>query len=235
MVASESGATPARKRTRRPREQREREILAAARRVFGERGFASGSVAEIAARAGVVEGTVYSYFDTKRSLLLRVVTDFYETLIRDVAVGLRAIRGAESRLRFLIARHVAVFVEDLGMCRLVLSEIRPDPALYGDAVEDLNRRYTSLAVEVIEAGMAAGELRADLPPSLLRDLLYGGLEHALWRHVFSGADIDAPALAEALADALLGGALPRETAGESTALRIERAVTALERHAEVSA
>lgn len=211
---------------------REAEILAAARQVFGAQGFAGGSVAEIAAIAGVVEGTVYSYFDSKRDLLLRVVTDFYEALIHDVTSGLEAIRGAENQLRFLITRHVCVFVEDLGICRLVLSEIRPDPALYGGAVLDLNRRYTALALDVIERGIASGTLRTDVPPTVLRDLLYGGVEHALWRHMFAGADIDAAALGDMLADTLLSGALPRATEEDATALRIERAVAALERHAE---
>ena len=227
-------ATP-RKRTRRPRQEREQEILAAARKVFCERGFATGSVAEVAASAGVVEGTVYTYFATKRDLLLRVVEDFYEALIREVESGLRAIRGTENRLRFLIDRQVAVFVEDLGMCRLILSEIRPDPTLYGDAALDLNRRYTSLALDVIEAGIREGELRADLPATLLRDLIYGGIEHALWRHVFTGAELDPGRLAQHLADAVLAGARPNLPSRESTAQRIERAVSALERHAEASA
>lgn len=56
-----------RRRARRPRAEREREILAAARAVFSEKGYADGSVAEIARRVGVVEGTVYTYFDTKRA------------------------------------------------------------------------------------------------------------------------------------------------------------------------
>jgi len=226
------GATARRKRTRRPREQREQEILAAARRVFGAQGFAAGSVAEIAQQAGVVEGTVYTYFATKRELLLRVVTDFYEALIRDVEGGVRALRGAENQLRYLIARHVAVFVEDLGICRLVLSEIRPDPALYGDAVLTLNRRYTAIALGVIERGMATGELRGDLSPTLVRDLIYGGTEHALWRYVFAGAETPVDVLSDALADIVLRGTLAQEAAGESAASRIERAVAALERHAE---
>ena len=228
-------AAPAlrRRRTRRPRAEREREILAAARDDFGEQGFAGGSVAEIAARAGVVEGTVYTYFESKRALLLRVVADFYEQLISDVETGLRAVRGAENQLRFLITRHVQVFVEDLGICRLLLSEIRPDPDLYDDAVRNLNRRYTALATQVIDRGMAAGELRADLVPTLLRDIIYGGLEHALWRHVFAGASIDPLQLADDLADTVLAGALAHPVA-DATAQRIERAVAALERHAETT-
>ncbi len=210
------------------RSEREREILEAARAVFAERGYAQGSVAEIAERVGVVEGTIYTYFATKRELLLRVVADFYENLIREVESGLRSIRGAENRLRFLIARHLQVFVQDLGICRVLLSEIRPDPNLYGDAVRELNRRYTALALEVIEQGIRSGELRRDVAPTVLRDLIYGGIEHALWRFVHGGKRIEIETLGEQLGDALLRGALHAE---DDTAERLERALSALERRA----
>ena len=191
----------------------------------------TGGLCEVATLAGVVEGTVYAYFESKRALLLRVVSDFYEQLIHDAESGLRAVRGAENQLRFLIARHISVLVEDLGICRIVLSEIRPDPALYGDAVLELNRRYTSLALHVIEEGVASGELHADTVPTVLRDLIYGGIEHALWRPMFAGAEIDAQQLADDLATALLSGALSRPS-DDATAQRIERAVAALERRVE---
>lgn len=225
-------APRAQRRVRRPRAEREREILDAARWVFAHRGYAAGSVAEIAERVGVVEGTIYTYFDTKRDLLLRVVADFYESLIHEVESGLRSIRGAENRLRFLIARHLQVYVQDLGICRVVLSEIRPDPDLYGPSVRELNRRYTALALGVIEEGIRSGELRPDVAPNVLRDLIYGGIEHALWRFVHSGAEIDVDALGEQLGDALLLGVRAPETDAERTVERLERALSALERRAE---
>lgn len=220
-----------RARTRLPRAERERAILAAAREVFSERGYGGGSVAEVAERAGVVEGTVFSYFDTKQALLLRVISDFYEALIEDVETGLRAVRGAQNRLRFLVARHMRVFVQDLGLCRVVLSELRPDPALYGESVLELNRRYTSIALDVIVEGIRAGELRDDVPPAVLRDLLFGGAEHALWRFANTGADVPVDELGEQLATLLLEGALPRRPPVDDAVDRLERAVAALERRA----
>jgi AcrR family transcriptional regulator len=222
----------ARQRIRRPRVEREREILAAARWVFAKRGYALGSVAEIAERVGVVEGTIYTYFESKRELLARVVGDFYENLIREVSAGLHAIHGAENRLRFLIARHLHVYVEDLGLCRLVLSEIRPDPHWYGETVLRQNRRYTALATAVIEEGIRDGELRADLAPAALRDLIYGGIEHALWRFVFSGAKVDVQQLGRQLGDVLILGVVKPD--GDRTADRLERALSALERRAEAT-
>src|SRR5262249_9215565 len=46
-------------------------------------------------------------------------------------------------------------------CRLVIRELRAAPGLHGQAVRELNRRYTPPALEAIEAGVRRGELRGD--------------------------------------------------------------------------
>ncbi len=46
------------------------QILQAARSVFAEKGFHRATIKEIAARAGVADGTVYNYFANKNALLL---------------------------------------------------------------------------------------------------------------------------------------------------------------------
>jgi len=218
----------ARRRSRRPRGHREREILAAAREVFSERGFAGASVAEIARRADVAEGTVYQCFAGKHALLVDVLRAFYEPLIEELEAGVRQIRGAGNRLRFLVARHLQAFTADRGLCRLVIRELRSDPGLHGQAVRELNRRYTAPALEAIEAGVRDGELRGDLVPTLIRDLIYGGIEHAVWGPVAGGAPIDVPRLAEQLADAVLTGVEARPRPAERAADRLERLLERLE-------
>jgi AcrR family transcriptional regulator len=228
-------ATPVRRRTRRPRAEREAEILGAARSVFSEHGYGAAAVAEIAKRAGVVEGTVYSYFESKRALLIAVMKSFFDELIAETESGLRAIRGTENKLRFVIRRQFDTFAEDLGLCRVIISEARPDIALYDEAILDLNRRYTGLALGVLEEGVRAGDLRSDIVPSVIRDLIYGGIEHAVWRFVFSDGNLDLGALSDQLADAVLGGIVaPRHPTQhpDETVIRLERAVARLESRIE---
>lgn len=220
--------TAIRRRTRRPRAEREAEILAAARAVFSELGYGAAAVAEIAERAGVVEGTVYSYFESKRALLVAVMKSFYDELIADTTSGLRAVRGIENQLRFVIRRQLETFTSDLGLCRVIIREARPDAALYDEAILDLNRRYTGLALDVLEEGVATGVLRSDIVPSVIRDLIYGGIEHAVWRFLFTDGEVDANELADQLADAILGGILARPASTEDTVIRLERAVERLE-------
>ncbi|HKT00746.1 MAG TPA: helix-turn-helix domain-containing protein [Rugosimonospora sp.] len=54
-------------------DDRRREILACARRVFGEKAYAEVAVSEIAAQAGVARGLINHYFGGKRQLYLEVL------------------------------------------------------------------------------------------------------------------------------------------------------------------
>ena len=225
-----------RRRTRRPRAEREAEILDSARQVFSEKGYGPAAVAEIAARAGVVEGTVYSYFESKRALLIAVMKGFFEELISDTESALRAVRGTENQLRFVIRRHLETFSSDLGLCRVIIREARPDVALYDEAILELNRRYTGLALSVLEEGVENGSLRQNIVPSVIRDLIYGGIEHAVWRFVFTDGQLEIGLLADQLADAILDGIVGDIRSGvatdsipnQETVVRLERAVTRLE-------
>jgi hypothetical protein len=134
----------------------------------------------------------------------------------------------------VIRRHLETFAADPGLCRLIIREARPDVALYDEAIVEQNRRYTGLALGVLEEGVASGELRSDILPSVIRDLIYGGIEHAVWRFVFADGQLELGPLADQLADAVLGGIVPRPAHGseEETVTRLERAVARLESHVE---
>ena len=70
---------------RLPRAVREREMLAAARHVFSERGFHPASMDEIAERAGISKPMLYAYFGSKEGLYLASIRRSGEVLMRAIA------------------------------------------------------------------------------------------------------------------------------------------------------
>src|SRR2546423_4239551 len=60
-------------------DERRRQILACARKLFSERNYASVSTSEIAREAGVARGLLHHYFGTKRALYLQVVRSMMRT------------------------------------------------------------------------------------------------------------------------------------------------------------
>jgi len=186
------------------RQKRAGEILAAAREVFLEKGFERTAVSEIAARVGVVEGSVFSYYATKRDLLHEVLRELYEPLIEDVGNVYARLHGLRARLRFIVWRHVRVYVETPGLARLVLHEVRTGPEYASSGLHALHVRYTQFVRLALEDAVRDGELAAGVDVEMVRSMLYGGLEHLMWP-ALRGKRVDVDAVADRYTELMLQG------------------------------
>jgi len=191
--------------SRLPRERRVADIMAAARAVFDEKGYAAASVAEIAERAGVVEGSVYRYFEHKRALLIAVVERWYGELLSDFDDQLEVITGTWNRLRYLVWKHLSTIEKQPMLVRLVFEELRSGPEYRTTRVFEVNRRYTRRTTDVLEEGIARGEIRRDIPLRVARDMIFGGVEHHTWAFVRGEGTFSPVAAADAIIDVLRRG------------------------------
>jgi len=208
-----------RNRTQRGADRRAA-ILDAARDVFAAKGYGAASMSAIAARVGVVEGALYKHFASKRELLFEATRAGYEPLIEGTREQLPGIRGTRNRLRFVIWRQLQFFVQEPGLCRLIIHEIRPYADYQDSIVQDLNREATALMLGVLEDAVEQGELRPSVSPAMVRDVIYGGIEHVAWKALDGRARLDAEAVADDLTDLILGGVLrppPGHAAGQASA------------------
>lgn len=190
---------------RLPPERRIADIMRAAREVFIENGYANALIAEIAERAGVVEGSIYRFFTNKRDLLVRVVEQWYEDMLARDAEQFAGVRGVWNQLRFIIHHHLASIRRDPALSRIVFHELRPDPDYRSTHVFELNQAYTHRVIDVVKAGVASGELRADISPTLVRDMIYGCIEHRTWAFLRNEGDFDLDATADGIADVIYRG------------------------------
>jgi AcrR family transcriptional regulator len=194
-------------KTRRlAREERVSHILHAAREMFREKGYRDSAVADIAARTGVVEANVYKYFGAKRELLLKVLDAWYEEMFREYAAALANVRGTRARVRLLIVRHLKSIKQDPALCRLMFREVRSEEDYPGSSLHAQNRRYTQLLVDVLKEGVDSGELRSELPLPLLRDMIYGGIEHHAWNFLCGRGGLDADRIADQIVAVVFDGA-----------------------------
>jgi AcrR family transcriptional regulator len=100
-------------------DERRAQILACARRLFGERHYEAVSTTELARESGVARGLINHYFGTKRGLYLEVVRDLMfipEYAIERLPRGGLEERVAASMDRFLtvIERNSAMWLATIG-------------------------------------------------------------------------------------------------------------------------
>lgn len=226
---------PARRQVfRLSKERRVADIMAAARSVFREKGYEDAPLSDIAERANVVEGSIYRYFENKRDLLVKVIEDWYEGMLADYDQQLSGIAGTRNRLRYMIWRHLKTVHDEPALCNLMFQFLRTGRDYSQTAVYELNRQYTRRTLDIVKEGIAAGELRDDVSLGLVRDMIYGCVEHRTWAYLRGEGNFDPDTTADAIVELVLSGLQKRRTEAPpegGLADRIEKAVERLEKMA----
>ena len=158
------------------REARRRAILESAVRVFAENGFFAARIRDIAAGAGVAEGTIYLYFDGKDDLLLTAFRDKVAEFCASVRDLLSSSLPFQERLSRFVAHQFESIEADPPLATVLLLESRQSSKFYGGAVRDVLRSYAQAIDELLASGQHSGELRPDADVPLARRMLIGALE-----------------------------------------------------------
>jgi AcrR family transcriptional regulator len=137
------------------------EILHAARKVFGRRGFGSATVDEIAEAAGVAKGTVYLYFPSKREIYLEVLRRGIALLIEETARNVAAASGPAGKLRAFIETRLRRAEENRDMIMIYHSEFgHVDPARINKEFKNLYMEQVNILEAVLEEAAKKGLIRS---------------------------------------------------------------------------
>ena len=172
----EGGAVKKKTNKRQPAQGRRERILDVARDLFEEKGYQGATTAQIAAAAGVPEGTLFEDFRTKRDLVFAVLERDIEVYLDFLELQLRGIEGALNRIRKLIWSHFYTWRRRRFIARFLILEVRQDPGFYQSHAHDLMQRYDEDLMGLIKEGIEEGSIRADANAETVRSVIFGGIE-----------------------------------------------------------
>jgi AcrR family transcriptional regulator len=211
------------------KEQRIDTIVESARKVFCSCGFEKGSIEDIAKDAGIAEGTIYRYFDSKRDLLDEVLRRHYSILFDDVEQTLPIIEGPSNRLRYIVRRILMMISEDRSMCGLRTIHARQVDDERPSLSHDQNRRMAALMTKEIKKGMADGTFRLDTSPSIVCYMIGGAVEITEYSFMKTGKAIDIEKITESIWRTIHNGMSSRDATAESLTGLVERFEKAADR------
>jgi AcrR family transcriptional regulator len=220
------------RRTRLPRDERITRILLKARELLDEKGYDRLLTTDIAERCGLSEAAIYKYFETKRDLLIQVAEKWFEEMLAEDHRSFEGMSAFEA-LRHVIWRHLAIVKRHRELTRFVLLDLRPDPAYRSMPLYALNRKLLSQVSELLCTYIASGDLRGDIPLAVIRDMIFGAIEHQTWAYLRNEGDFSIAestnAIAQVLFEGLRTSRAPMPAAPLDTAIgRLERLVDRLE-------
>lgn len=150
-------------------------ILKAARRLFGERGFAATTMDDIAAAARVAKGAVYHHFTTKEAVFETVFEDVSRDLMVDIE---RAARAEKDVLAAMVTgtQHYFAACAKGPTCQIIL---RDGPAVLGwERWRAIDARHFGGKIPRALAAAMDGGLIARQPVEPLARLLLGAMTEA---------------------------------------------------------
>ena len=140
-------------------------LLAAATRLFAEKGFAGVSIRQLAEAAGVNSAMISYYCGGKEGLYEAVLTTQYERLLGKF----EAIAVLEAPVKEKIRQYAEVIrlnhtAEQPLMARLIQGELTSPTACMEKVVRNYTSRIARIVSGIVQQGVEDGEFRQDISP-----------------------------------------------------------------------
>ncbi len=171
---------------------RRQEILAAAIKLFGRKGFDATRAEDIAVTAKIAKGTIYLYFKSKEEIYSAAVAQAIQALQAEISRRSAGVCGFREKLSAAIRIRLEFWPEHEAIYRLLLTVGR-EAKLRRQTNEVLRVAHGSL-LAIFHEGVAAGEIEAgDFRPLAWAalDLVRGSTERRMDKQSATSPDEDA--------------------------------------------
>ena len=180
-------------------------ILDAAVVEIAQRGYYNTTVAMIARRAGVADGTIYLYFENKDAILFALFDRAMDRFIEKGRAQIPRRLSAEQKLRRIIELHLALVGEDRDLAIITQVELRHSLHFMGQLSRNQVREYLGIIADVVAQGQAEGVFTPEAEPLLAAKAIFGVLDEMATDWVLSRRNVRLESKAEALAGLILSG------------------------------
>jgi AcrR family transcriptional regulator len=158
-------------RTRRREDTRQR-LFVAAVELIAEQGFSATTVDDIATRAGVAKGTVYYNFESKTVLFEELLRHGIGLLTADFRAAVDGLPPREA-LAALVRAELEYIRRYRAFAQLLLSEMWRTNREWQQTLRLLRGEAIEVIAETVRAGVASGDLPADLDVRTASSALFG--------------------------------------------------------------
>ena len=193
------------------KEAKRQRILDSAVVEIARRGYYGTTVANIASRAGVADGTIYLYFKSKEDILVSIFEHAMRRFIDEAATIVDDPQlTPEEKLNRFIALHLTLLGEDRDLAVIFQVEFRHTLHILELLSRSGIREYLALIARVVEQGKTEGVFRSDVEALFAAKVVFGAVDEMATDWVLSRKNVRLAAHAEAVSAVLLGGLQKRE-------------------------
>ena len=195
-------------------ERRQKEIIVAAKRIFAHHGYRRTKLDQIAAELAIGKGTLYRYFEDKRSLFLAVFEEGFNRLYAQMQAKVRTVANPKLRIEAAIHNYLEFFDSDRELIEILMQVRSEFKDYYRQHFMQMYSEYIIRIQDTLTQGIEENIFRDDIDvqktADVITDLLHGTLQ-GFYTKQQSGLLLDR---AEAITVLLLSG-LTKSTEADS--------------------
>ncbi len=160
-------------------------ILNAATKVFAGKGYFSAKVADVAAEAGIADGTVYLYFKSKDEILHSIFDRAMAEFIGEGRRELNEIADPAAKIKRIAELHLERLGADRDLAVVFQVELRGSTKHMQEFSAAGFAEYLEIIRKTIDDGQRDGVFRADIKSVVAAKILYGALDEMVTNWVIS--------------------------------------------------
>jgi TetR/AcrR family fatty acid metabolism transcriptional regulator len=180
-------------------------ILDAAVEVIAESGYFQARVTDIAARAGVADGTIYLYFKNKEQVLMAAIDSAFVAFLKRARAELSRSHEPRERLRRLARLHLETLGSNRSLAIVFQTELRQSAKFLAQFSHRRLVEYFDLIRAVVREGQKAGVFRRELSDKIVANCFFGALDEMVTSWMLSEHDYPLAGAADAVVDVILMG------------------------------
>ena len=165
-------------------EEKRRQILAAAVRVFARQGFHACRVSDIADEAGVAYGLVYHYFRSKDEVLDTLFLERWDVLLDAIREVDAQDVAAREKLYAIASFIVDSYRHDPDLMKVIIVEVTRAANSFGRSHLAKIREAYDLIAAIVEKAQVSGEFNDTVTPAFAAMAFYGAIEQVLTGWIF---------------------------------------------------
>ena len=152
-------------------EERKREIIETAKRLFVERGYEETQIKDIVSEIGVAQGLFYYYFKSKDEVFEIIASEYADAIIKKVEELLVSKMATKDKIFGIFD----VFLDKAESESILFNEIQfvGGGVIHERVFNDLSKKLLPIILKIVEQAINNGEFHCQFPIQTTQIIIYG--------------------------------------------------------------
>lgn len=151
-------------------------IIAAATKVFAQKGFYKAKVSDIAQEAGIADGTIYIYFKHKDDILISLFEEKMQEVLDNMEKQINAEGDPFAKIEKFAFLHLKLIEDNKDMAEIIQVELRQSDKFMKNYHNEKFAQYLDLIGAIIQEGKEKGLIRENVIPGIAKRAFFGALD-----------------------------------------------------------